>query len=366
MKFPFSNKGVVNFSSVRGVTLIEIIITTLLFVTVTAAAYKIWVTATRKATETQQETMENRKLQEFFNRFRHQIENTIQLPNSLSTMMRVEIPSGTDGCDSEGYSIMGWGFIPYPGHDVALMNTNQDDFQIVDPSSYVALVTPESSDAVRLVFLETETQMYKLKIDPSTSPPVPYETAFTNIIVIESATPVGLKKGDYAVISDALRSDLLRITNIIQLPGTDTYHVTHDTSVSDWNLEFVNNHGGNVQGGAFLYKVGVATYALDTQTNTLMVDDHRLDDGFNGTDFSGGTPGLALNWQPVSSGIKNFQVIVETVNGETRTPMAGVPGKAYEDCTSTSPRTPQFCDCENQLGNPGILNIRAEVSYVDE
>lgn len=342
----------------------EIIITTLLFVTVSAAAYKIYVESTRAATEARQDSIEDRKLQQFFEKFRHQIENTIQLPNSESTVLQVEVE---DDCINitEDLQVMGWGFIPFPGHDVALMNSTQNIFQPINPLDYTGLATPETSDAVRLIYVLADSQIYHLTLN-GTDPYPTIQSTGTEPIVISSDAPLTIKVGDFAVISDALRSDLFRITGIN--PGTNPgeYEVFHDPSVSSWNVNFLDDYGKNVQGGAFIYKVGVSSFALDTASNTLMEDTHMRDDGFNGTDFTSGPPGLLMNWSPVASDIQSFQIIVDSVRESTRTPRAGVPGKTYETCQSVTPnRLPAFCECENQLGNPGIIEINLKITHTE-
>lgn len=344
----------------RGVTLVELIIAMLLFVTVTSAAYRIYIVATRNAQETRQESIENRKTQQFFERFRHQIENAVQLPNSAHSYLEIEVPAACEVPPNS--SIFGWGLVSFPGHDRALMDENFSSLYPINPQDYAYLVNDDSSDAVTMVYVLPDTVMHKLHTD-STTGVVSHQTGGSDDIHIEHTANLDLQVGDFAVISDTLRTELIRITDI---EDVSTHIVLeHDDAKSVWNFEFDPGlHfglGNNNSGGAFLYKVGVATYALDTETNTLMLDDHRLDDGFDGQSF--GTPGLARNWQPAISGITKLQIIYTTIYGETRAPMAGMPGISFEICDGAIHIEPDQCECENQLGNKGLENIRLEITY---
>ena len=113
-----------------------------------------------------------------------------------------------------------------------------------------------------------------------------------------------------------------------------------------------------------LYKVHIVTYALDTQNNTLMADTHRADDGFSPPN-TWGTPGLARQWEAVSPNITQFQILyTRNDEAETRQPQPGLPGIDYDSCTSSS-NPPANCGCQNELGNPGIKNIRINLKYTN-
>jgi len=358
----------------RGVTLVELMVSIVLFALVAAAGYKAFIQSTQTAIRSQKKSIDKRKLQQFFETFRHQIENTIQLPNAGMTALQVRIPNNVtlpgDASPKSCFDtsvvtqqVMGWGFIPYPGMSSAqltnFLTNNPIDANPIDPSDTTVFTTADqNSDAITLVYVLPDTQTYVVDV-----------TAMDETqIAITSATPLALSLGDYAVISDANGSDLFRITDITQ--SGNTYSLEHSLN-SMWNnlIDPTNGFGGpdgygiGVAGGAFVYKVGIATYALDMQDNLLMLDAHHQDDGFNGTSFPG-SPGLAFQWSPAAENIETFQILYETsLYGEVRTPFANVPSKTFGSCISGAGEVSLFCGCDNQLGNPGLLNVRLNIQY---
>lgn len=365
MLFPLSIRKSVNFFSPtndRGVTIIELIVGMLLFVTVSAGIYKAYTTLTKKALETQRQTKEDRNLQQFFERFRHQLENTVQMPNANSTVLRLlkRVPECV-ALYLDEWEDMGWGLIPYPGVDVLAFNTEFNHLNTVSPLTMLpnGPDDPErQNDGIRLVYVSPDSTLYRLALDELNNFQ-PYPTVGNNPIIVDRF-PDTLTVGDFAVISDARKSDLIRITNISPSGmNPDWFTIEHQSEASIWNIDFIENYGHGVLGGAIIHKVHVATYALDTETNTLMVDNHYFDDNFNG-EVLVGPPILAQNWEPAINGVSRFQVIFETVKGlETRTPQPGEPGKLYVSCDALVPT--EDCGCENQLGYPDLKDIRLEI-----
>src|SRR5690606_10210822 len=156
--------------------------------------------------------------------------------------------------------------------------------------------------ALRMVYIANDAFFYSLTLDmanPVAGTIVPYPTAGSGPIRIDcmecylGTRPLQLNVGDFAVVGDTNKADLIRITSITDNED-GTYGIGHDPSVSAWNRPLIDNFGYGVTGGAFMYNVNVVTYALDTANNTLMLDHHFGDDGFDGEVFEG-PMGLALN-----------------------------------------------------------------------
>ncbi|MEZ4846579.1 MAG: hypothetical protein R2877_06465, partial [Bdellovibrionota bacterium] len=192
----------------QGITIVELLVGTVIFLGIGSAAYKVFTSSTRSATETQQKAKISRGLRQFFERFRHEIENTVQLPDAESTALRLSRPSQ---CIDTGVADMGWSFIPYPGRTTSEFPVNLNAF---DPSDETVDESSNANDGLTMVYIPTDAQLHFLAIDPaSAGGNQPYPTTGNNPIVIEG-NGNGLAVGDFAVIADATRRDLIRITGL--------------------------------------------------------------------------------------------------------------------------------------------------------
>jgi len=336
--------------STKAFTIIELIVGTVIFLGIGVGAYQLFTKTTRQADQTQKNTKANRTLAQFFERFRHELENTVQLPQADHTVLRLERPASCAAGDGFPQEV-GWGMIPFPGKDTQSMPTTLAAF---NPKDQPVDDAAQGNDGIRMVYISYDTEIKYLAVDGSN---VPYPTEGADPIKIEG-DGAGLEIGDFAVISDITRRDLIRITDKTTNAGITS--IEHSPAKSVWNIQFGYNYGTGQSAGMgkpVLFKVNVVTYALDSATGTLMKDSHLLDDGFNPVSKSFGTPGLSLSWEAVVPGIERFQVVfVKKTNGEeTRTPQMGIPGKEYNSCDVISDST---CGCENQLGYPGIKTVK--------
>lgn len=338
---------------VKGITIVELLVGTVIFIGIGAAAYKVFTSSTRTATETQQKAKISRGLKQFFERFRHEVENTIQLPDAESTVLRLSRPTR---CNDDAVTDMGWSFIPYPGREATEFTASLAAF---NPANETVDETTNANDGLRMIYIPVDSALHYLAIDPATTKP--YPTTGANNIRIEG-DGAGLAVGDFAVIADATRRDLIRITAITPASG-DTL-IAHG-SASAWNGTFNYNYGAGQNselGRPTFYKVGISTYALNTTTQQLMKDSHVRDDGFDPAAGTFDTAGLALAWETAVPGVTRFQVQYARINhNDTRTPQVGIPGRSYQTCAANP--DDEFCDCTNELGNPGIKTIRTVIEY---
>lgn len=335
-----------------GISLIELLIGSLVFLGLASGAYQVFKSSTQKASSTQQATKQTRTQKQFFERFRNQIENTLQLPNSDGTQLRVKRP---DRCivtpDTE--ENIGWSLVPFPGKNVSEIPAN---FTPIDPS--LSLSASDENDGIRMVYVTEDSVMNYLLF--AGAPAVALPTTGNNPIVLDGAAK-NLAVGDFAVISDAFRKDLIRITNITTV-GSNAY-IEHSSTKSIWNSsDLGHNYGGanGEYGQPVLFKVAIVTYALDSENNNLMVDTHIADDDF--APPSTWSAGLKQKWQAAAGGISKFQIVyVKLDESETRTPQAGIPGKPYQPCTGVNDAP--NCGCGNELGNPDIKFIKVDIEY---
>jgi prepilin-type N-terminal cleavage/methylation domain-containing protein len=333
----------------RGFSLVELLVGAVVFLGISVGAYKVFTSTTKTASTTQQTTKQTRQQKQFFARFRNQIENTLQLPNSDGTRLRVKRPdrcAATDSVDD-----IGWSLQPFPGRTSSEIPTN---FNPIDPSS--ALNSSDESDGIRMVYITQDSVINRLKLSGAVAQP----TIGVNTSIVLEGAAQNLAIGDFAVISDAFRKDLIRITNITMVGGNA--HIEHDSTKSIWNApDLLHNYGGLLgeYGQPVLFKVAVATYALDSVNNNLMVDNHVGDDDF--APPSTWSAGLRQKWQVASGDVSKFKILYDVGNEETRTPQAGIPGREYSPCTGSNDR--QDCGCANQLGTPDIKSIRIEIEF---
>jgi type II secretory pathway pseudopilin PulG len=332
----------------KGFTIIELLVGTVIFLGIGVGAYKVFTQSTQQAGETQKQTKLSRGLKQFSERFRNEIENTLQLPNAESTSLQLLRPNGTDGLpdcitDEDPQTQVGWGFIPFPGFNSSAIPATFTPF---NPGTID--VTNSPSDGVRMVYVPVDSSINYLFNDPAAP------TVGNNPIVVGPEPLENLAIGDFAVISDMSRRDLIRVTGLV--PAGSNTSIEHSSAISSWNVDFNYNYGETAGlGRPIIYKVNVVTYALDETSKSLMKDSHHGDDDFNPVNNTFGTPGLKQKWQPVASGISKFQVIYVQLNGnETRTPAIGIPGKEYD-----------ASDCENQLGFPGLKTVKVILEYDD-
>lgn len=351
-----------------GFTLIELLVGMILFAGISIAAYKVFTNSTRKAQESQQQAKLSRGLQQFLENFRHHIENTLQLPNGTASVLKVKRPARCVGITED--TDMGWTLIPMPGKTTATINTAA--YGPKDPSAAVVNDTTKANDAVVMVFMPQESQINYLAINPAVKafpddPGEPWPTIQNSAAdTIKVVTRNGLEVGDYAVISDVIRRDIIRITSITATTcaGKPCFDIGHSYSMSSLNEKMDYNYGegqNNTDVGVpSLYRVNMETYAMDTTKNQLMKDTHVTDDDFNPKTKTFGTKGLKLQWETIADNIEQFQLIYMTMqNTETRTPQAGIPGRAYSACPGAVD-----CECENQIGLPNLKNIKVSLKYL--
>lgn len=321
----------------KGVTIIELMVGTVIFLGISVAAYQVLTKSNQQATQTQQKTKFDRGLAQFFERFRHTVENTILLPKADSSVLKLNrVSSCVTGAEPQVE--FSWGLIPYPGRTVANIPTNLNPF---DPTLES---TTNPNDGLLMLYIPEDSRLNYLFVEPA-SP-----TAGSNPIVVGPEPIQNLAVGDFAVIADANRRDLIRITAIT--PSSGNTFIEH-SSASIWNGTFNYNYGADPAfGRPVIYKVNIVTYALDTTTNNLMMDSHVEDDDFVAP-ATFGTAGLKQRWQVAAGNITQFQVQYEQKDGSiTRTPRIGPPVKEYEET-----------DCENQLGNPELKTIKMNIEY---
>jgi Tfp pilus assembly protein PilE len=338
-------------------SLVELMVGAVIFLAITIGAYAVYTATTRRATESQQEAKLSRELRQFFERFRHQIENTLQLPNAEGTQLKVARPSRCIISSTDPDTEIGWSLIAYPGrtYDTIPMN-----FTATEPSAYFD-ESSKPNDAIRMVYATEDSVVNYLKV--MGTPAVAFPTIGNNPIVIDGAAK-NLNVGDYAVIADAFRKDLIRVTGINIIGGND--QILHESAKSAWNAPDLGyNYGGNFgqYGQPVIFKVGIATYALDPDRKTLMKDSHFTDDDFSqdGTWNSG----LKQNWEAIAPNVSKFQLVYVKADGtQTRTPQAGMPGKIYRPCTGQDDDVSN-CGCGNELGNPEIKSIKLNIEYTN-
>lgn len=350
----------------KAVTIIELLIGTTVFLGISFGAYQVYNSSTRAAQESQKQAKYSRGLKTFLERFRHEVENAVQLPNAQSSVMQVKRPSNcygnTDADGDEGGNApenLAWGMIPYPGINKSTFPNSLTPFNpaasTIDDSTYgndaVTMITiPEDSSINFLAYADAGAQTL-MAADPDG--------------FIIDGTPKGLAVGDFAVVADAVRKELIRVTGFSTM-GSNTL-IKHEESKSIWNSDFTTPIGSTINmGQPIVYKVKVITYALDPDTNTLVRDDHTLDDQFNPSVSppTFGSPQLKHQWEVVASGISKFQVMYvrnDATESETRKPQIGLPMKTYTNCANAGAKA--NCGCENELGLPQLKTIKTLITF---
>lgn len=347
----------------QGFSLIEILMGTVVFLGIGLAAFRIYNKVITKATFTQQQTKFTRGQKQFFEAFRHQVENTIQIPNAKATALQATRPVACSNVG--GITEVAWGLIPLPGYDMAAVNA-MAPLGVIDPSLAVVNETDHANDAITVVFIPEDSRINYLAVDGAGVPVSTIQGSPNDPVQLESST--ALQTGDFAIVADSTNRELIRITGLTTVGGN--VGIRHSYTASTWNRLMNYNIGGTQNsnlGRPILYKVKVATYALDTATKNLMIDDHILDDNFNPATKVFGTAGLAYNWQVIAPNINKFQIeytLSPTFGGTvTRTPQVGIPGDDNKSCEVANPDTD--CGCANQLGVPGLANIRTNIEYME-
>ncbi len=348
--------------STQAFTIIEILVGMVIFLGIGVGAYQVFTKSNKQAGDTQQEAKKSRSLLQFSERFRHEVENTVQLPNSENTVLKVKRPNQCAVAE-EPQTELGWGLVPFPGYDLSEIPNNLTSF---NPEDATVDDTNNANDAIGMVYIPEDTAINYLAYQDASTQTL-YPTVGNVTIKVGPEPLQNLAVGDYAIVADSIRKELIRVT-AITANGSLT-EIEHSSAKSIWNENFTNNIGAGqsaIMGRPIIYKVKVVTYALDTSDGSLKKDDHFLDDQFNPTAGTFGTKGLAKNWQVVAPNVRKFQVIyVRMDESETRTPRIGLAAKTgYDSCAT--PNANSNCDCENQLGNPNLKTIRTVIEFTKE
>jgi type II secretory pathway pseudopilin PulG len=341
----------------KGVTIIEILVGTAIFLGIGLAAYQIYSKSAQQASEVQKQAKMNRGLREFLERFRHEVENTVQLPNAESTILKLTRPLNCVTHD-EPLEELAWGLIPFPGRTTTEITNSLTPF---NPAS--VSVTSADSDGIRMVYIPDESSINYLAYSDVTNQVLYPSIGSTMQVGGAGETLKNLAVGDYAVVSDTIRKELIRVTGVTSLG--DHTEIEHSSSKSIWNTNFINSMGAGqsaTMGRPIIYKVNIATYALDATAQNLMRDNHMLDDDFNPATKAFGTPGLKLKWEVVSPDVTKFQVEYVTDDGDIRIPQIGMPAVlSYTSCSTTDAGS--NCGCWNELGNPKLRSIKTVIDY---
>lgn len=347
------------FKKIKAVTIIELLVGTTVFLGVSFGAYEVYTKTTQRAQASQKQAKYSRGLKTFLERFRHEVENAVQLPNAESSVMElnrpVNCPDPSNADSSEHLTKLAWGMIPYPGKNKADITNTLAPF---DPAAQTVDETTHANDAVLMVYIAEDSAVNFLAYsDPPTNTVLEPSNGDTLTV---AGVAKNLEVGDYAVVSDALRKELIRITG--KTVATNTT-IKHESSKSIWNQDFSNPLSStSALGQPLIYKVNVVTYALDADTQTLVKDDHTLDDNFNPETKNFGTPGLKNKWDAVAPNVSKFQVVyVRMDETETRKPQIGLPVKTYDNCSVSGASA--NCGCENELGNPKLKTVKAIISF---
>lgn len=396
--------------SSKGFSLIELLIGSVVFLAVSIGAYTVFIKSTHRAKLAQEQGKNARNVVQFLSKFRYQVENAQPINGGPGTVLKLLRPNGyaTRACSSTqekdlnlnsgivetspGNKIVdrvSSGLIPYPGRDLSTMPT---DFVPFDPSSETADENTHANDGIRLVYIPEDSKPSEIRVFGFWNNVKSQPTMGTYDI---QGKPNGLALGDFAVLSDATRQDLVRITKVAAEDASNYryYHALSGSAPADsiWNSQWFsayqtptpnqywlsynygdgpggwsNAPGNPIVGKTTFYKVRVVDYALDTTKHVLMMNDHSTDDGFNTAAGTWGAAGSNPSWKPVLSGVTKFQVVYALANGkETRTPQVGIPGvNNYDDCSVSGAAA--NCGCENQLGNPGLQSIRLVIEFASD
>ncbi|MCB0326064.1 MAG: hypothetical protein KDD52_00445 [Bdellovibrionales bacterium] len=329
----------------KGLGVIELMIAAVLFAGVFAAGFSIFQKSTKKGVALQKNTKNVREKVKFLDRFKFEIENAIPFYNAENIRLQVNRPSA---CTSGGVSTVSWGVRPYPGYDKNEYEAANN--AIIDPSDEVSLFdgVNDDNDAVQIVYIPQQSSFIRLAVDGSNET---FSTSGVNPVTVSSIE--NLAVGDYVVVIDSEQSDLFRITSIQSTSnGYDLYH----SSRSYWNpADFTHEYGESDPDSAYVFRVKMASYAFDPDNNTVVRDDHSLDDSFDPATLEylpGGAAEMTHQWEPVLLSAERLQILYNLFNQTVpiRTPRMGLPGEqCFQDITGSLD-----CSCTNQIGMPGL------------
>ncbi len=297
---------------------------------------------------------------QFIQRLRIQVGNAITFPRAASTMLG-SFPQTLDGCDAHGdfdryhvrfvppgesYPIIAHGLVPLPGKRKADIDTG-DHLTYVDPSIPLAEDAPES-DALRVSFLAQDTLPVFLDSDVA---------AGSISLTVETGQETELQKinvGDYIVLADSTKRELLRVTN------KSSNVITFDPDVSMWNNTLTNNFDHST---GFIHKAHVITYAHDPETKMIYQDLHRFDDNFNVVAQTfGGSGQRVAYWEGVARNVEHFtfEYSYEDRNDERKIKQSRTV-KAFLPSMDSIDEATETVTCLNQIGYPYFRSVTAEV-----
>jgi hypothetical protein len=165
--------------------------------------------------------------------------------------------------------------------------------------------------------------------------------------------------GDFAILSDGLATDLIRITDMDFDGPNNRILIKHDANVSYWNRYLQRNYGTGTETVPFIQKVNLVTYYYRAVDKSIYMYNHMLDDNFDSTHRSFGGKNIVNDYRlhsVVQRNVNKFQVWYD-IEGEqgqmmaTRTPQQGTYGN--EDS-----------NCGNELGDPFLNGLT--ISIEDE
>jgi len=349
--------------TVQAFGLVEVLTGLLITSLLLGGAYKLFASTSRKNVEAIKEAKANLQSQKVLEKIAVEIGNVVIIPDDnyddpeTGTVLRNKQPS----IPCEGKKAPS-GIIPYPGYTKSDLE-QQTDFSPIDPSG-VSLVSETDSlkanDAIRMVYLTQDSQIFFLANKPLT-PESQINTSDTPeqyfVLEKDSVGKNSLSVGDFILISDTQNSDLVRITKIdpnFDFQGGTFLAIEHTKSASIWNQTFDHDYGAKTakDSKAFIQKVGVKTYALHSSEQTLYMDTHEKDDGFDPTlKTYDGSPALAHGWTAVATNIRKFQIHYRFLEDGEEVSRRTV--RASEVGATDGVGSP----CGNQLGFPYLQRI---------
>ncbi len=346
--------------SPNGFTLTELSVSLVLAAMLSAGAFRITSTQVRSGTNSLVQARTKNVSNDALDRLASRLTNIAAIPVADSTVLgnlspSAPAPSGCNEFTPRGTALPN-SLVAYPGLTTLTVPTTIDDLR--DPS--VLPNNAADSDAIRFVVMAKDSIQIPLYIDSTSHKP--HSTSDKPSHPHPTIDVVGgedLRVGDYLMISDRTQSDFIRITRITlsNNPGQPT-QIEHSSS-SIWNLPFQHDYG---QDGlkSYVRKVEFFDYAYRPGDQSLVFDDHLVDDGFNPTSGSFGSPGRSPHWSVALPGVQSFQLIYEVISdlttkmvGSTRTPRAG----EISDKSSCG---------FNQLGYPAIKRVRVALTMLPD
>jgi hypothetical protein len=365
--------GRLKLALVRGFSVIEITVTFLLSSLLMMGAYQ-FATKNSRRTVAVVASLKNREdLNQFFSRANSELNNAIGFPATDATVMANLAPPKsniTQQCqgiyDSMNISLeapfgeeITQGLMPFPGRTKdqipgAKITGGNVEWETIDPS-ILPQNASETSDGFRMVtsHIIEDAPIQLLSYTGN-------KTFFP--IAVKDTGSINLRVGDFAVVSDDMSRDLIRITNIT--PGNGNLDIYADSDISIWNSPAPSHNYNFGKGVAIIRKASVIDYAHDPVTKTVYRDNHVADDGFRadqGTFL--GVRGLARQWVPVLTGVEKFRINYDVVADKTKCSNTGILDDAI-----VSIRTPRAtlstwkCCWHNQVAYPGLKGVRFEVS----